>query len=29
MTGRQRAARVDVSGPPDAVAQLQGARLGI
>jgi uncharacterized protein (TIGR03085 family) len=27
-TGRRRAARVDVSGPPDAVSRLEAARLG-
>lgn len=27
--GRQDVARVDLSGPPDAVEQLKGARLGI
>jgi uncharacterized protein (TIGR03085 family) len=29
MSGRQRVARVDVSGPPDAVARLQATRLGV
>lgn len=29
MSGRQRVARVEISGPPDAVSQLRAARLGV
>jgi len=29
MTGRGRAARVEKAGPPEAVARLEGARLGL
>lgn len=29
VTGRRRAARVDLSGPPDAVSRLEAARLGL